>query len=420
MKKQIIQLLISLRFAIFLLILIAILCGLGSILEQDQTIEYYKEYYPLTNSFINYKLILFFGLDHTYKSWFFLLLLTFLGLSLITCTFQQQLPLLQLARQSLFFTKREQFFKLLIKSFIPNDFKVFEKCIRYLQSVHFYLHQQKYTYYASKGLFGKIGPIIVHFSLVCIFLGSLYGALGKFTAQEFVAKGEITRIQNILGSGFSANLPHYAIRINDFWINYDKQKIKQFYSDISVLNTYGDELTHKTISVNDPLFYKNVVFYQTDWGILGLRIQNEQKQIFQYPLLLINKNPKVWSSFISKSNDGRIIIIDQLRQLVDLYDLSGNRIFSISFGENFDINNFNYSILDILPETGLQVKYDPSIPLTFTGFGILMLSTLLSYLTFTQIWFFRKESEIFLGGQTNRSKLFFEIEFFKLLKTINR
>ncbi len=73
-------------------------------------------------------------------------------------------------------------------------------------------------------------------------------------------------------------------------------------------------------------------------------------------------------------------------------------------------------MIDIISSTGLQIKKDPGIPLIYTGFLILMLSTLFSYVTYSQIWIIQNKKEIFIGGNTTRATFDFEIEFFKLIK----
>ena len=45
-----------------------------------------------------------------------------------------------------------------------------------------------------------------------------------------------------------------------------------------------------------------------------------------------------------------------------------------------------------------------------------MLSTLVSYLTYSQIWIIKNKNEIFIGGNTTRATFDFEIEFLKLIK----
>ena len=49
MKQKIFRILADLRFAIFILLLISVFSILGTIIEQDQSIETYKLNYSLTN-----------------------------------------------------------------------------------------------------------------------------------------------------------------------------------------------------------------------------------------------------------------------------------------------------------------------------------------------------------------------------------
>ena len=76
----------------------------------------------------------------------------------------------------------------------------------------------------------------------------------------------------------------------------------------------------------------------------------------------------------------------------------------------------NIRFTDILSSTGLQIKNDPSIPIIYIGFLFLMISTLISYTTYSQIWVFQNKYKIFIGGNTNRATFEFESEFFNYLK----
>jgi cytochrome c biogenesis protein ResB len=49
MKQNIFRTVADLRFAIFILLVISLLSILGTIIEQDQSIEVYQINYPLTN-----------------------------------------------------------------------------------------------------------------------------------------------------------------------------------------------------------------------------------------------------------------------------------------------------------------------------------------------------------------------------------
>ena len=112
MKQAILKFLADLRFAMLMLLLIAVSSVIGTIIEQDQTIEIYKLNYPITNkifNFLSWDIILFFGFDHIYKTWWFIFLIVLFGISLLTCTSIQQVPALKIARRCQFFRSPKQF-----------------------------------------------------------------------------------------------------------------------------------------------------------------------------------------------------------------------------------------------------------------------------------------------------------------------
>jgi cytochrome c biogenesis protein len=329
MKQRFFRFLADLRFAIFILLLISSCSIIGTVIEQDQSIETYKLNYPLTNQlfgFLSWDRILQFGLDHVYKTWWFLTLILLFGASLITCTFLQQLPSLKIARRCQFFRTTEQFCRLKLST-ILNDFNL-NKVLSRLQQNQYSIFQQKNIVYCYKGLIGRIAPIIVHLSMILVLIGTIMGSLFGFKAQEIIPKTETFHIQNVVNNGQLTIVPKISARINDFWITYTKQKtISQFYSDISILNNDGNEIERKTSFVNSPLIYKGIYYYQTDWNLTGLRFQDLNSQIVEYPLvnILSNKN-KVWLTWIPSNpnlNEGIILIIDNLQGYCSVYNDSG-------------------------------------------------------------------------------------------------
>ena len=421
MKQKIFRLLADLRFSIFILLLISFCSITGTIIEQDQSIETYKMNYPLTNpvfGFLTWDRILQFGFDHVYKTWWFFALIFLFGISLISCTFLQQLPSLKIARRCQFFRTTGQFYRLKISTLL-NNFS-FNKILLRIKENKYSIFQQKNIIYCYKGLIGRIAPIIVHFSMILILLGTIIGSLFGFKAQEIVPKTETFHIQNILNNGQLTIVPKTSARINDFWITYTKNKlVSQFYSDLSILDNKGNETDRKTISVNYPLISKNVYYYQTDWNLIGLRFQNLNNEIVEYPLINVFKNQsKLWLTWISNNSsltDGIITIIDNLQGYCSVYNENGQFLGNIELNErvNFKIP---LTLLEIISSTGLQIKIDPGIPIIYLGFFFLMLSTLISYITYSQIWMIQKNQQIFIGGNTNRAIFEFELEFLKFIK----
>jgi cytochrome c biogenesis protein len=421
MKQKIFRLVADLRFSIFILLLISFFSILGTIIEQDQSLEIYKTNYPLTNpvfGFLTWDRIIAFGLDHVYNTWWFFLLIFVFGLTLISCTFLQQLPSLKIARRCQFFRTTGQFYRLKIFTTL-NNFS-FNKILSRIKKNQYSIFQQKNIIYCYKGLIGRIAPILVHLSMILVLLGTIIGSLFGFKAQEIVPKTESFHIQNILNNGQLTVIPKTSARINDFWITYTKNRtVSQFYSDISVLDYQGNETKRKTISVNYPLVHNSVYYYQTDWNLIGLRFQNEQNEIIEYPLInLLNNKSKVWLTWISSNkslNEGIIAIVDNLQGYSSIYDETGEFLGNIELNETVNFKS-PLTLVEIISSTGLQIKTDPGIPIIYSGFFFLMLSTLISYITYSQIWIIQKNQKLFIGGTTNRAIFDFELEFFKFIK----
>ena len=109
-------------------------------------------------------------------------------------------------------------------------------------------------------------------------------------------------------------------------------------------------------------------------------------------------------------------MIDNLQGYCSVYNEIGQFLGNFEINEKFN-TNFQISLIDILSSTGLQIKTDPGIPLIYTGFFFLMVSTLISYISYSQVWIIKDHQKMFIGGNTTRATFDFEIEFFKLIKT---
>jgi cytochrome c biogenesis protein len=421
MKQKIFRFLADLRFAIFILLLISFCSIIGTLIEQDQSIEIYKLNYPLTNQlfgFFSWDIILNFGLDHVYKTWWFFSLLLVFGMSLITCTYLQQIPALKIARRCQFFRTTQTFNRLKIST-VLTKFN-FNKILSRLKINEYSLFQQKNIIYCYKGLIGRIAPIVVHSSMILILVGTLIGSLCGFKAQEIIPKTETFHIQNVFNNGQLTIIPPISSRINDFWITYTKQKtVSQFYSDISILDSKGNEINRKTSFVNTPFIFNGIYYYQTDWNLVGLRFQDFNQTVIEYPLInILNTKNKIWLTWVSNDSNitqGIIAIIDNLEGYCSIYNDSGIFLGNLELNEKI-INEKELTLMEILSSTGLQIKSDPGIPLIYIGFFFLMLSTLISYITYSQIWLIKENQKIFIGGNTTRAVFEFELEFFKFIK----
>lgn len=421
MKQKFFKTIADLRFAIAILLIIACSSIIGTIIEQDQSIETYKINYPITNpvlGFLSWNVILRFGFDHVYKTWWFISFIVMFGASLLSCTFLQQVPSLKIARRCQFFRTTQQFNRLKITKNISH--LNLTQLLFKIKEQQYSIFQQKNIAYCYKGLIGRIAPLIVHFSMILILLGSILGAIGGFKAQEIVPRTETFHIQNILTNGQFTLIPKTSARVNDFWITYTKQKtVNQFYSQISILNNEGMEIQQETIFVNSPAQYNGITYYQTDWNLIGLRVKDKNQVSVQYPLTsVLNDRDKIWLSWIplnSELTDGFTLLINNLQGYCSIYNKFGDFIGNLELNETLNANSL-LTLIDIISSTGLQIKADPGIPVIYAGFGFLMISTLVSYITYSQIWIVKDQNNYYIGGNTTRATYDFELEFFKITK----
>ena len=408
----------KLNLAIILLLIIAGFSILGTIIEQNQTVEYYKLNYAESSDLLdlNWKIIVGSGLDHVYSTWWYLGLLVLFGTCLLSCTFVQQLPTLKVARKIFFQTNTTQFKKQKFNSILEHN--SFFKILKNLKQKNFIIFQQNLSIYSYKGILGRFAPIVVHISMLLILLGGVIAGLGGFNAQELIVKGEIFQIQNTINRNIFSKVPDYPVRVNDFWIEYGaSSNVKQFYSDLSVLNLNGQELSRKTISVNFPLRYNELTFYQTDWNAVGIRLKIDNK-LYQLPLTSFDKGKNLWITWIpsldGNKDEGLIFICNNIEGSFTLYRSEGTPLGTFNLGDKIDIFN-GLEIIEYIPETGLQIKADPGIPLIYLGFAVLMVSTLLSYLSYTQFWLAQNQDKLLIGGDTNRAKLNLKVTFLDLV-----
>jgi cytochrome c biogenesis protein len=433
LRQDFLPVLTDLRLAIALLLIIALFSITGTVIEQGQSLDFYQANYPehpALFGFLSWKVILTLGLDHVYRTWWFLALLIFFGTSLTACTFTRQLPALKTARRWKFYDQPRQFTKLALSAELDNG--SVDSLTQILQNRSYKVFQEKEKaniLYARKGIIGRIGPIIVHIGIVVILLGSIWGAMTGFMAQEMIASGNTFQVKNIIDAGpwATTRIPKdWSVRVNRFWIDYTPSgSIDQFYSDLSVLNNQNQEVDHKKIFVNQPLRYRGVTFYQTDWGIAAVRVRVNRSPVFQIPMALLNTNGngRLWGTWIPTKPDlseGVSLLAKDLQGTVLIYDAAGQLFNTLRTGMSTQINGVKLTVLDVVGSTGLQIKADPGIPIVYTGFALLMLGVVMSYFSHSQIWALQIDGRLYVGGKTNRAQVAFEQEMLGILDSLSQ
>ena len=428
-RRQVLPVIADLRLAIVLLLAIALFSISGTVIEQGQSLDFYKANYPehpALFGFLTWKVLLTIGLDHVYRTWWFLSILILFGTSLTACTFTRQFPALKAARRWKFYEEPRQFEKLALSAELDKG--SLTSLAPLLEKRRYKVFQEGDTLYARKGIIGRIGPIIVHASMLLILVGAILGAMTGFIAQEMVPSGNTFQVTNIVDAGpwAAPQIPKdWSVRVNRFWIDYTPEGgINQFYSDLSVLDNQKQEVDQQTIYVNKPLRYRGVTLYQTDWGIAAVQVQLNKSPIFQIPMARLNANgtQRIWGTWIPTKPDlsaGVSLLAKDLQGTLLVYDVSGQLVSTVRPGMATEVNGVTLKVVDVIGSTGLQIKADPGIPMVYTGFGLLMLGVIMSYVSHSQIWALQKDGRFYIGGRTNRAQVAFEREVIDILDRLS-
>nr|AKF43169.1 cytochrome c biogenesis protein [Geranium maderense] len=432
--RRVLTVLSNLGLAIGEMFAIAALMALGTLIEQGEAPDFYFEKYPEDNpvlGFFTWRWILTLGFDHMFSSPLFLGLLVILGASLMACTYTTQIPIVKVARRWSFLSSSEAIRKQEFSDSLPRasvkDLGVL------LMGAGYEVFLKGPSLYAFKGLAGRFAPIGVHLAMLLIMTGGTLSAVGSFRGSVTVPQGLNFVVGDVLGPLGFLSKPNDAfnteVHVNKFYMDYyDSGDVSQFHTDLSLYDINGKEVLRKTISVNDPLRYSGITIYQTDWSISALQVLKDGEGPFNLamaPLKLNGGDKKLYGTILpiedpdSTQVKGISMLARDLQSVV-LYDQQGKFVGVRRPNSKLpiEIDGKKIEIVDAIGSSGLDLKTDPGVPIVYAGFGGLMLTTCISFLSHSQIWALQDGTTLFIGGKSNRAKVEFSSEVNRLLDKV--
>ncbi len=413
----------SLKFAISLLLFIAFSSSLGTFIPQKLTNQEYLETYNINPlfGFLNGDKILLLGLNHIYTSLWFLLLLFLLSLSLASSSIRKQIPTLKASLQWIDYDSKDNFKKLQLENnWIDNEDKqILIKSNKILKNKGWNILKKENRLSARKGVIGRFGPILVHTGLIILLIGSAYGNFSRKSFEEYLIPNEkLDLINDVSNEKFSLKLKNLNIERENDGIP------KQFTSNLEISSYESIEKIQDQVQVNHPLRYKGLTVYQADWAISNVVLDINNLQ-YQFKLKSVPEiGDQVWGILVELGENTKknyLLAIDNENGPLKVFDIDNFSEIDLFLNEKeIEINSSKIKLIKIIPSSGLIIKSDPSIPIIYFSFILILTGAILSLVPTKRIWIFKDNSSefIYMGGLCNKNLSGFEEEFNKLSENI--
>ena len=242
--KKVFSVLRSMRFANLLLALVALLCGFSSLLPQGRELPFYAEKYPET-----YTLIYRTHFYDVFGSWYFLLLLGLLCLSLVLCT-------ARMFRKALGWKQERERVAALpnAEALAPGQL---EELRRYMASIRCREEKTGSGYLFTKNSLGRWGVFLLHLSILLVLaFGVCALALPKVTDRD-------------CRPGESVTLEDGTVIAVDSFTMENSSGQPDYASVIRITLPDGSQSAPQEIKVNYPMTFGNTKVFQWTYGVGG-------------------------------------------------------------------------------------------------------------------------------------------------------
>ncbi|MGR3764884.1 cytochrome c biogenesis protein ResB [Rossellomorea sp. NS-SX7] len=280
----------SVKVGVWLIVITLIASAVGTILPQKQYIpsvlppdQYYEEVYGFFG-----KLYYTLGFHDLYSSWWYLLLIASIGVSLVICSLDRVIPLhraLKTQRVSRHesFLKRQRIYGMTEIADIDGNLEVVKKK---LSEKKYKVREENGDILAEKNRFSRWGPYVNHVGLIIFLIGGMLRFVPGMYIDEtiWIREGEKKAVPG--------TNDEYYIENKEFTLeNYDNKDkevfqqtiervgtiAKNYQSDVVLYKESGKTLPGEkaelklekedSIKVNHPLKFESFAVYQTSYKL---------------------------------------------------------------------------------------------------------------------------------------------------------
>ena len=436
---------ISIKLTVFILITLAATSIIGTLIPQNKSDESYIHAY---GNFL-YRIFKAINIFDMYHSWWFQFLIILLAVNIIVCSIDRLASIWKIIFIKIPVFKISRFHKLKDKEAFSSKrspdalINIYEKLIARRFAYHTVEKTDNgFCIFAEKGRWTRLGVYIVHSSIVLLLAGSLIGSFLGFEGYVNIPEGSA---KNVI---FLRNtmVPHeldFSIQCDDFNVSfYETGAPKEFRSSLTLIEN-GTPVRKKDIIVNDPLRYKGINIFQSNYGadtpkeIVLAIFSNSSSMEYK-------KTVRIGEKIDLPEGLGELVI----NNFMNNYKFKGHAIGQSFFGSitsdkgetqnivlpvqypQFDKmrrGNAYVSVADFKHSyyTGLQVTKDPGVPVVYTGFILMILGCFVTFFMSHQsicveVMKKGKTSSVLVSGIANKNKPGMRIKVKKILQQLEK
>jgi cytochrome c biogenesis protein len=425
----------SLKLAIFVIIILAIASIVGTLIEQNQPIDKYRQIY--TDGAIRFFKAL--SLFDMYHSWWFLLLLVLFTVNLICCTVDRLPRVVRVVRnpKTTLDGNLEKTLSLVDRWKKKGDLSKLAETYQEAMGGGFARprvteNSGTFHLYAEKGVVSRFGVYVTHLSIIVIFIGAIIGNVFGFKGFANIVEGQSVRTIPTRGGTNHVDLG-FSVRCNRFWVDlYPSGQPKEYSSDLSVIEN-GREVMRKKIEVNDPLQYKGIWFYQSSYGPAGastVTVAVKSPESGQGNTISLSPGQKR-----EIPGYGQISAVDYnanfqglgpaLLVVLEKPGKPPSEFWLLKAYPEFDRQRqdsryLSFAGINEIFYTGLQVARDPGVNVVWVGCTLMVIGIMIAFfMSHQRLWVRLSRGadgrvEVVLAGSTNKNRLAFEKKFEKI------
>ncbi len=388
----------SIRLALLSLLLVAVGSLIGTLLPQQQPLEYYHERFGGLLADIFWRL----GLFDIYRSPLFLTVIGLLILNLMACSLKRLPEVLRLFLSQPGLDSYKILPKRLQrtwphKGFPPTQF--LKKALHHTLGRPTVVTEKETTWYLyRRGRWGRFGPYLIHLSIIIIVLGGLVGKFWGFQGQINLVEGQSADTLTLTEPDGRKTLD-FSVRLDAFQVKfYPNGTPQEFRSDLTFMKQ-GQDIKHAVCRVNDPVTFGDLTFYQSTYhavpkGPVTLQVTLDGKSF--------NVDATLRQRVNLPDNKGMVILwrlesnvggLGPAVQLAYRPESGGHPMLFWVLADSSQKqppqpgpHMFRVEKLELAYSSGLQVKYDPGVWLVYAGFLLMLPGFWLAFFVPRQRW----------------------------------